>query len=252
MPIQQNIPDLFVVMSDEELKEAIQYGKENGTKKAIVYEGIQYYLEVNGVDIEDFVKETNSWFPMFTEYIELPTDNDRIGILLSPTVWNNYHLELLYKTLEEEKIKYQKNTNCFMNEIDFKNYKEDEQQASLEEPINSPWTARDLEVVETALNSIEDIKNAILIRNANFKIICTFSFHASIPIATKLPIAEFFYPNILHLKTENGYFNVYMGENVVLEEVVFLLKERKVEYFYKEYNVEDTDLLLYQPRNRKR
>ena len=44
MPIQQNMPDLFVVMSDEELKEAIQYGKENGAKKAIVYEGIQYYL----------------------------------------------------------------------------------------------------------------------------------------------------------------------------------------------------------------
>ena len=75
MPIQQNMPDLFVVMSDEELKEAIQYGKENGAKKAIVYEGIQYYLEVNGVDMEDFVKETNSWFTMFTEYIELPKFN---------------------------------------------------------------------------------------------------------------------------------------------------------------------------------
>lgn len=246
------MPDLFVVMSDEELKEAIQYGKEQGSTEAVVHEGIQYRLEVNGVDMEDFVSETRSWFPMFTEYIELPIEEDKIGILLSPTVWNNYHLDLLYETLDKEKIKYHKKTNCFIEENDFKKYKEEERQASVEEPINSPWTARDLDVVKTALESIENIQNATLIKNANFKIVCNFSFPSGIPLPTKLPIAKFFYPNILHLKTCNGYFNVYMGENVVLEEVIFLLKERKIDFFYKEYDAEDTDLLLYQTRNRKK
>lgn len=246
------MPDLFVVMNTEELKEAIEFAKENGANEAIVFEGIQYHLSVNGIDMEDFVRETKAWFPTFTEYIELPTNEDKISILLSPIVWNQYDLDLVYKTLEEKKITYTKKNNAFVNEDDFKEYKEEERQASIEEPINSPWTARDLEVVEASLNSIENIQNAILICNANFKMTCTFGFMSGFPIPTKLPIANFFYPNILHLETWNGYYNVYMGQDIVLENVVSLLKERNIEVFTKEYNEEDTNLLLYQPQNRRR
>lgn len=252
MSINPKMPDLFVVMNDEELHEAIQYAKENEAKEAIVYEGIQYYLSINEMDIKNFIMETDSWFPPFTEYIELLCHNDRIGILLSPTVWNDYNLDLLYKTLEEEKIEYKRNKNYFIENEDFNKFKEEERQASMEEPINSPWTARDLEVVETSLDAIENIQNATLIYNANFKIVCNFGFASGFPIPTKLPISKFFYPNVLHLETDNGYYNVYMGENIVLNDVISLLKEKEIEFFSKQYSEEDIALLLYQSRNRKR
>lgn len=250
--LEPKIPDLFVVMNDDELKEAILFAKENEAKNAIVYEGIQYGLSINGIDMEEFVQETNAWFPPFTEYIELPTFEDKIGILLSPTVWKDYHLDLLYKTLENEKIVYKKNTNCFMNEFEFKEYKETERQASLEEPIHSPWTARDAEVVETALNTIENIQNATIICNANFQIVCTFSCNAGFPIPMNIPIAKFFYPNILHLQTSDGYYNVYMAEDISLDDVATLLKDKNIMFFKKNFKEEDIDLLLYQPRNRNR
>lgn len=252
MPKKQIMPDLFVVMSNEELQEAIKVAKNTGAKEAIVYEGIQYNLSINKVDAREFILDTELWFPLFTDYIELSCHQDKIGILLSPTIWNHYTLDLLYKALEEENIKYKKYKNGFIDNGEFESLKEEERQASVEKPINSPWTARDLEVVEAALDTIEDIQDAIVIYNANFLVVCTFAFISGFPIPTKLPIAKFSYPNILHLETDNGYYNVYMGENIMLDDVLSLLKNRGIKFFIKSYSDEDINLLLYQSRNRKR
>lgn len=248
----QKMPDLFVVMNNEELKEAIGYAKENGAEEATIYEGIQYYLSVNGMDVKEFLRETSLWFPMFTDYIELSTFHDKIGILLSPTVWNHYDLNLLYKELEEHQISYKKRSNGFVDKEDYENYKEQERIFSLEVPINSPWTARDIEVVETSLESIENIRKAIIICDANFELVCNFCFLAGIPTPMQLPIAKFSYPNVMHLETDNGDYNVYMGETVNLNSVTSLLNTRKIECIIKEYQEEDANLLFYQSRNRIR
>ena len=97
------MPDLFVVMSNDEFREAIEYARQEGASKATCLMAMNYDLIINGHIVENDVQTKDGWFPKFTEYISLPTEDDEIGVLLSPTVWNEYDERIIYDTMQ---IKY--------------------------------------------------------------------------------------------------------------------------------------------------
>lgn len=98
------MPDLFVVMNDEELTEAVAFAKEQGAEVANIVENIQYSLFFDDVDAVNYCRDGN-WFPHFSHYISFKTgDNDEIGMLLSSTVWNDFDIDKVYKTLSENGI----------------------------------------------------------------------------------------------------------------------------------------------------
>lgn len=251
--MSKKMPDLFVVMSSDELVEAVSFAKEQGAVNARVFEAIDYELKIGGVDVGEFVFNSVYWFPPFTEYVDMPiSDEDSVGILLSPTVWNEYDDSLLSRTFDECAISYQVFKNSFVDYDSYKKFKEDEKQASLVEPINSPWTARDIEVVEAALDNIENIKDATVIIGANVNIRCYQNLLNGSPIPTRYVMVNFNYPNVLHLESDNGYYNVFMGEDIDVKNVLELTQKKNISSVIKEYSEDDNSILLYQPRKREK
>lgn len=245
--------DLFVVMNDDELIEAIDYAKENGATTAKVTKNISYEFKVNGLEMADYCKKTGNWFPALTDYIFLPTSNeDSIAILLSPTVWTDYDMNKVYKCLNDNNIIFDSGMDEWYDHENCATFKEEERQASIEAPINSPWTARDIEVVATAVTSIEGIKAAAIITGANVEINCFCWLLNGTPLPNKAMITSFNYPNVLHILTEEGYSNVFLGSDIDLEEVRKLIEEKAIDFEIVPYVQDKTELLFYQPRGRTR
>lgn len=256
--MEKTMPDLFVVMSDEELKESIEYARSQGATHASSLIALNYDLVINGEEVEDYSEESGKWFPDFVTYIKIPIENDDfIGILLSPTVWNTYDESLVYKTLLDNKISF----DIFYDPIFIAPRKlidkiESDKVKSQKCPINSPWTARDIEVVETALSSIRGIKKATLLKDTLFAIkIYVNDFNNTVDefliaseVSKKRYIEEFYYPNVLHLETDEGVFNVFMGSDIDLKKVIEMLEARNIDTVLKDYENTDKELLLYDSR----
>lgn len=252
--MEKIMPDLFVIMSDDELQEAVEYAASQGCKHAHNLTAMNYDLIINGENMQEYSNETGKWFPDFVNYVSLKTDNDEIGILLSPTVWNTYDDSLLYKTLTSNGISMDIEYDpIFIQPRQLMDKIAKDKLLASEHPINSPWTARDVEVVEAALSSIRDIKKATILRNANFEIaIYTNDFNNTVDefliaseVSKKKYVEKFRYPNVLHLESIDGIFNVYMGEGIALADVMHLLGNRAIDTLIKPYEDADKDLLLY-------
>lgn len=256
--MEKTMPDLFVVMNDEELVEAIEYARSQGARHANSLIALNYDLVINRELIEERSEKSGKWFPDFVTYIKLPTANfDSIGILLSPTVWNTYDDSLVYKTLLDNKITFDILYDpIFIAPRKLMDKIESDKVKSQRCPINSPWTARDIEVVETALASIRGIKKATLLRNTNFEInIYVNDFNNTVDefliaseVSKKRYVEEFYYPNVLHLETDDGVFNVFMGSDIDLKKVIEMLDERNIDTVLKDYENTDKELLLYDSR----
>lgn len=244
------MPDLFVVMSDEELNEAITFAKEKGAKNADVVENIQYSLIFNEENAIIYCKEGN-WFPHFSHYIRLKTsDNDQIGILLSSTIWNDYDINKLYSKLKQNGININLIKDKWFNIESVKKFNEENRLAAKISPINSPWTARDLDVIETALDTIEGINNAKIIRNANIKLAIFTYLRNMTPEPTINPIVTFRYPNVLHLDTQDGECNIFAGDEIKINDIKKLLISKDIEFLEEQYDsIVDSNLILYKPRN---
>ncbi len=252
--MEKIMPDLFVVMSDDELVEAVEYAHSLGATHAKSLTAMNYDLLINGTNMETHFAESGKWFPEFIEYVNLPTDDDEIGILLSPAVWNTYDQSRLYQVLRENNISFDIEYDpIFIRPRQLLNKIAKEKIQFQENPINSPWTARDTEVVETALTSIRGISKATLLKNANFAIaIYVNDFNNTVDefliaseVAKKKYVEKFLYPNVLHLESEEGIFNVYMGPDVDLSSIMASLENARIDTIIKEYEDADKDLLLY-------
>ena len=255
--MEKIMPDLFVVMSNEELIEAVEYAREQGCTHCQDLMAMNYDLLINGENMESYSEETGKWFPDFVQYISMPTAHDEIGILLSPTVWSGYDDRFVYEVLRDNKISQDIYYDpLFAQPKKLMSFIEREKIISSQKPINSPWTARDFEVVEAALQAIPDIKKATLLNNANFEIsiyVKDFKdthdeFVIAEDVATKRELERFSYPNVLHLETASGIFNVFMGSSIDVKKVLDLLEEKTIDTVLKDYEDADKDLLLYSSR----
>lgn len=248
------MPDLFVIMSDDELREAIEYAASQGGVHAHVLTAMNYDLLINGENMQEYSSETGKWFPDFVDYINIKTEDDEIGILLSPTVWNTYDSSLVYKALRDNKMSVDIEYDpIFIQPRQLLNKIARDKLVSLKYPINSPWTARDIEVVDAALSSIRDIKKATILRNANFEIAIYINdfnntvdeFLIASEVSKKKYVERFNYPHVLHLESIDGIFNVFMGEDIKLKDVMSLLGNRAIDTLIKPYEDADKELLLY-------
>lgn len=255
--MEKNMPDLFVVMSNDELVEAVEYAREQGCTHCQNLIAMNYDLFINGENMESYSEETGKWFPDFVSYISMPTKDDEIGILLSPTVWSEYDDHFIYEVLRDNKISQDIYYDpLFAQPKKLMSFIEREKLISSHKPINSPWTARDFEVVEAAIKAIPNIKKATILNNANFEIsiyVKDFKdshdeFIIAENVATKREIEKFSYPNALHLETDEGIFNVFMGSSIDIEEVLNLLERESIDTILKDYEDPDKDLLLYSSR----
>ncbi|MDE5631178.1 MAG: hypothetical protein K2I70_06225, partial [Bacilli bacterium] len=164
------MPDLFVVMNNEELIESVEYARENGATHATSLVAMNYDLYINGENMESYSESTGKWFPDFVSYISIPTATDEIGILLSPTVWSDYDDCFLYEVLRKNRISCNLYYDpLFIQPRKLMSFIEREKIISKQYPINSPWTARDFEVVEAALQAIPNIKKATILNKAKFE-----------------------------------------------------------------------------------
>lgn len=255
--MEKIMPDLFVVMSDDELKESIEYAREQGATHAKSLIAMNYDLFINGENMESYSEETGRWFPDFVEYISLPTETDEIGILLSPTIWNNYDEYFLYEVLRDNNISRDIIYDpLFIQPRKLMSFIEREKIISECIPVNSPWTARDFEVVESAIQAIPNIKKATILNGANFEIsiyVKDFEdtndeFVIAEEVSNKKEVERFSYPNVLHLDTEEGIFNVFMGSEINIRRVLNLLESKSIDTIIKDFEAPDKDLLLYASR----
>lgn len=244
------MPDIYIVMSDLELNEAVNYAKENGALEATIIENIQYRLLFNRVDAITYCEE-GKWFPHYSHYITLKTKDDEIGILLSSTVWNDFELTKVYEILKSCGISYKLVEDKWYSHDSVSEFNEKNRLVAKKYPINSPWTARDLEVVESALENIEAINFAKIMCNANVEINIFKYLLNGTPIPTENHIVTLKYPNVLHLDTDNGEYNVFMGESINVEEVKKLLAKSNVLFNTNQYDpFTDASSILYSPRDK--
>ncbi len=257
--MEKIMPDLFVVMSNDEFREAIEYARQEGASKATCLMAMNYDLIINGHIAETDVQTKDGWFPKFTEYISLPTEDDEIGVLLSPTVWNEYDERIIYDTMQKNKISLNIMYDpLFIQPKKMMDYIEEEKKFSQENPINSPWTARDMDVVGAGLTAIKNIKKATILSQANFEIAIYVrdieekcdEFVLAEDIASKKIIQRYKYPSVAHLETDNGDFNIYMGESINPMEVLARLEHMGIDSIIKEYEDKDQALLLYEARSK--
>ena len=221
------MPDIYIVMSDLELNEAVNYAKENGALEATIIENIQYRLLFNRVDAITYCEE-GKWFPHYSHYITLKTKDDEIGILLSSTVWNDFELTKVYEILKSCGISYKL--------------------------VEDKWYSHD-SVSEfnekNRLVAIEAINFAKIMCNANVEINIFKYLLNGTPIPTENHIVTLKYPNVLHLDTDNGEYNVFMGESINVEEVKKLLAKSNVLFNTNQYDpFTDASSILYSPRDK--
>lgn len=244
------MPDIYIVMSDDELNEAINYAQEKGALEATIIENIQYKLFFNGIDAISYC-QNNYWFPHYSHYIVLKTKEDEIGLLLSSTVWNDFNLTKVYEVFQSYKISCKFVKDKFFKQDSVVEFNEKNRLAAQKSPINSPWTARDFEVVELALENIDAINYAKIICNANIEMRIFQYLLNGTPLPTEKPITILKYPNILNLNTDNGQYNIFMGEAIDVEKVKKLLVKSNILFNSHQYNpITDTNLILYSPRSK--
>lgn len=244
------MPDIYIVMSDDELNEALNYAKENGAMEAKIIEHINYKLLFNGVDAISYC-EDGHWFPHYSHYITLKTKDDEIGILLSSTVWNDFNLAKVYEVLQSYGISCKSMKDKFYNPDSVAKFNEENRLAAKRSPINSPWTARDIEVVEAALENIEAINFAKIMCNANIEITIFQYLMNGTPMPNVHPVVTLKYPNILHLDTDNGEYNVFMGESINVDEVKKLLVKSNILFSTNQYDpFTDASSILYSHRDK--
>ena len=63
---------------------------------------------------------------------------------------------------------------------------------------------------------------------------------------------KFYYLNVLYLEFDNGYYNVFRGEDFDIKSVLELTQKKNVSSAVKEYSEDDNSILLYTHENAKK
>lgn len=254
-------PDLFLVMSDEEMNDALSYAEEligENEKNVEMYMNLsidnntgQYKLSMNNVDVREYILDENNdyrfEFPMIPYYclifFESDGKRDCIALAIPISVWPEAHdIEYIKSFFKKHNFKISDYIpKFFLNEALSTTIKPEAEQAKIKQ-IESPWTIRDKDTLEGALlpggesstiNNINEIDSILLIRNANI----TLDFNATAVISTrfdttKINYSTFNFTNSLILYTKDGKkIPIYIGDDVSYEEIINILKENGLSKF---------------------
>ncbi len=261
-------PDLFLVMSIDELKEALKIAKEiikDGEKSVELfmcqgyYTGKQYDLICQGYDVENFVfsKETRAnekdrqfrfIFPEIPFYGLIPIDNeeDIIALALSPTLNPEFtSLGQIIEIIEGEGFSVREH---FFREVrtSFDEYLKHCADYAREHPVKSPWTIRDAETLDAALtpggaaSALPEIDNSLqitLYNNTNIEL----NIHAAINNLTcpfwfyhAVPNNKFAFPNTLIIKSNDGRIPVYIGPDISKNEIIEIIVKNGLSHIFEE------------------
>lgn len=271
-------PDLFLVMSDEEMNDALSYAEEligENEKNVEMYLNFsinsnigQYKLSVNNVDVREYIfDENNNYkfeFPMIPYYCVIFFENDEkkdcIALAIPVSVWPEaYDLDYIKSFFIKHNFKINDYINkVFLGEALSYPIKSEAEQAKSTQ-IDSPWTVRDKDTLSGALNpngdssaigDLNEVDSILLIRNANI----TLDFNATAVISTRLDTAKidystFYFPNSLIVYTKDGKKTpIYIGNDVSYEDIMNILQENNLSKFVvtKDLNdyLENIDYLI--------
>lgn len=254
-------PDLFLVMSEQEMDDALSYAEDligDNEKKVEMYLNFsidnnigQYQLSINNVDAREYLLDDNNnyrfEFPMMPYYClifyESDGKRDCIALAIPISIWPEAHdIEYIKSFFTKHNFKIEDYIHkFFLSEELFSTIKPESEQAKIK-AIDSPWTIRDKDTLRTALlpggetsaiNDTDEVSGILLVKNVNI----TLDFNATVVISTRLDTTKinystFYFPNSLVIYTKDGKKTpVYIGTDVCYEEIVNILKENGLSKF---------------------
>jgi len=255
-------PDLFLVMNEEEMDEALSYAEEmigNQDKNIEMYLNFstyddntgQYKITINNIDAKEYILDENNnykfEFPMIPYYCLIFFENegveDCIALAIPISVWPKaYDIDYIKSFFTKHNFKIQDYVNRFLlsEELETTIIPEFEQAQSKQ--IDSPWTIRDKDTLKEALlpggdasaiDSIDDIDGIILIKNSNI----TLDFNATVITSPRLDTAKIDYStfnfsnSLIIYKTDGKKTPIYIGDDVSYEEITNILDENNLSKF---------------------
>lgn len=262
-------PDLFLVMSAEEMESALEYAEEmigENEKCVEMYLNFsidnnigQYKLSINNVDVRDYILDENNnfkfEFPMMPYYclifFESEGKRDCIALAMPISIWPEaYNIEYIKSFFTKHNFKI---IDCipklFLGEEFTTTINPEVLQAKTKQ-IDSPWTIRDKDTLEGALNpngeasaigDVDEIDSILLIRNANI----TLDFNATTIVSTrfdtkKIDYSTFYFPNSLVVYTKDGKKTpIYIGNDVSYEDIMEILQENGLSKFVVNKELDD-------------
>lgn len=254
-------PDLFLVMSDEEMDDALSYAEEligENEKTVEMYLNFsidnnigQYKLSINNVDVRNYILDENNnyrfEFPMIPYYclifFESDGKRDCITLAIPVSVWPEaYDLEYIKSFFTKHNFKIDDYIHkFFLDSALTATIKPESEQAKIK-PIESPWTIRDKDTLEGALlpggqassiSSLDEVNSILLIKNTNI----TLDFNATAVISNRFETAKinystFNFPNSLIIYNKNGQKTpIYLGDEISYQDIINILNENGLSEF---------------------
>lgn len=262
-------PDLFLVMDEEEMDNALSYAEEligKNEKNVEMYLNFsidsnlgQYKLSVNNIDVKEYILDENNnykfEFPMIPYYCLIFFENggkrDCIALAIPVSVWPEaYDIDYIKSFFKKHDFKINDYINkLFLGEAISTSIKPESEQAKIKQ-IDSPWTIRDKDTLsgallpggeDSAINNIDDVNTILLIRNTNI----TLDFNATTVISTrldtiKIKYSTFNFSNSLIIHTKDGKkIPIYIGDDVSYEDIINILEENGLSMFMLSKDLDD-------------
>lgn len=254
-------PDLFLVMSGDEMDDALTYAEEligENEKKVEMYLNFsidndigQYKLSINNVDIREYILDENNnfkfEFPMMPYYCLIFFENDGIkdciALAMPISVWPEaYDVDYIKSFFTKHNFRIVDYLyKFFLGEEVSATIRPEFEQAKNKQ-IDSPWTIRDKDTLSgallpggeaSAIGDINEVESIQLIKDSNI----TLDFNANVIISNrfdtrKVDYSTFNFPNSLVVHTKDGKKTpIYIGGNVSYEEIIGLLQENGLSKF---------------------
>ena len=265
-------PDLFLVMSIDELKEALRVAKElikDGEKSVELFmcqeycidqrSPQQYELKCKGYNVGDFIftedtrgskdnRKFRFMFPDIPFYGLIPINNgeDYIALALSSTLNAEFtSLGQLFGIIESEGFTVEKyyRRNC---EADYDEYLQHFANYAQEHPVKSPWTIRDAETLAAALTpdgdtsalpEMDDSLQITLYDNANIEMniyAAVNMLYGAVWDYRAISNTKFTFPNALIIKSNDGRIPVYIGPDVSKNEIIEIIVKNGLSHIFEE------------------
>lgn len=247
-------PDLFLVMSNEELQDALAVAESllsNEEEKEIYLfmcqnykTGEVYTLSCNGINVSEFIFEQEDkryrfMFPMIPFYGLIPINDgeDYIALALSPTLNPDFtSIKGAIDLMEKKGFSVNKE---FRREIleSFDRPLKNEATYAKSHPVKSPWTIRDADTLKasltvggeaSAISTVTDDIQITLYKNTNITLDICAAVNIMWCAAWDYRIIKnrtFSFPNTLVIKTNTSKTPVYIGPEVTIEEIKRILIE---------------------------
>lgn len=263
-------PDLFLVMNEEEMDDALSYAEEmigDQEKNVEMYlnfsindDSGQYRLTINNTDARDYMLDEDNnhkfEFPMIPYYCLIFFENegqkDCIALAMPVSVWPKaYNIDYIKSFFTKHNFKVQDYIHkLLLNEALPSTIIPEFEQAKSKQ-IDSPWTIRDKDTLKEALlpggdasaiNSVDEISSIQIIKNSNI----TLDFNATVITSARFDTAKidystFNFPNslIIH-KLDGKKTPVYIGNDVSYKEIMDIIEENNLSNFTTSKDLNDS------------